>query len=382
MRLAIITLMGGAPWGGSEDLWADAALASRERGDSVLALRFAHPHEPEPIRILRSRGVQVRSRAFRHGKIQRQLDRWHDPFSPVRAFQPDAIILSQGGAFDLLNDPSADRLRSLLSLGVPYLIVCHGNDEQTIPIGPARAIALRLFQGARSVCFVSERMRALASRQLAADLPRAAIVRNPVRAQDGAGPPPVCDGLRLAMLARLDTNKAVEVLLEALSGPIWHARDWTLAIAGDGPMRPYLAELASYYQIDSRVRFLGHASDVRPILAGANLLALTSRSEGLPISLLEGALASRALLATDVGGVGELVVEGVTGFLAAAPTVRSVGEALERAWQARGSLSPLGEAAHRHAQTFLHPAPGRALLQLLDDAATPPVRLPGRAGGA
>jgi L-malate glycosyltransferase len=381
VRLAIVTLMGGAAWGGSEDLWADAARCARERGDEVLVMRFACSREAEQVRALRSCGVDIRHRVFRHRKIQKQLDRVLDPLRPVRTFRPDAIILNQGGTFDLLNDPSLARLEGLLRIGAPYLVVCHGNSEDAIPIGERREIAGRIFGGARRVCFVSNRMHAIAERQLAAAIPNAAIVRNPVRAPGRVQPLEMRDDLRMAIIARLDANKGVEVVLEALAAETWRARRWTLEIAGDGPLAGYFSELARFYRIDSNVRFLGHQSDVHPVIARANLIVLTSRSEGLPISLLEGALAARPLLATNVGGVGELVMDGVTGFLAEGATLGGVGNALERAWQSRRELSRLGEAARRHAETFIDPAPGRSLLALLDQRVSsgerPAAKVPG-----
>ena len=340
----------------------------RRGGMKCLCLRYAHAREAVQLRELRERGVEVRYRAMRHGKIQGVIDRFSDPFRAIRAFTPDAIILNQGGTFDVPRDPSAGRLEELLCSGPRLLVVCHGNDH-AIPLGAHRASAVRVFEAAVRVCFVSSRMVELAERQLAAPIARAAIVRNPVRAPEGGPPPlPPGEGLRISVIARLDANKCVESMLEALRAEPWPSRDWSLEIAGEGPLREYLGDLARFYGLESRVRFLGHQASVAPVLARANLVALTSRSEGLPLSLLEGALAGRALLATDVGGVSDLVVEGVTGFLAEAPTAppRRGGAAAERAWASLKEFGSIGAEARRHAAAFVDPSPGRSLLEFLD----------------
>src|SRR5207245_589821 len=93
-----------------------------------------------------------------------------------------------------------------------------------------------------------------------------------------------------------------------------------------------------------------------------------SYAEGTPLALVEAMLCARPAVVTDVGGNAEWVEEGATGFLAAAPTARSIGDALERAWGARERWPALGHAARTAALARHDPAPGRTVLALLERA--------------
>jgi glycosyltransferase involved in cell wall biosynthesis len=98
------------------------------------------------------------------------------------------------------------------------------------------------------------------------------------------------------------------------------------------------------------VRFAGHVNDGPGIWQTHQALVRPSRQEGLPLALVEAMLCGRPAIATDVGGIAELLVDGETGFLAAAPTVGALDAALERAWSARTDWPRLGAQAARRAR--------------------------------
>ena len=75
---------------------------------------------------------------------------------------------------------------------------------------------------------------------------------------------------------------------------------------------------------------------------------MPSRYEGMPLAMVEALLCGRPVIATDVAGHSEIVEEGVTGFLAAAPTVPALRDALERAWASCDAFQEIGQTAARH----------------------------------
>lgn len=88
-----------------------------------------------------------------------------------------------------------------------------------------------------------------------------------------------------------------------------------LAVVGDGEMRPALEERARHLGIAGRVHFTGWWPEVAEALSDLDVVALTSRNEGTPVSLIEAQAAGRPVVATDVGGVRYVVEEGVGGHL-------------------------------------------------------------------
>jgi glycosyltransferase involved in cell wall biosynthesis len=121
-------------------------------------------------------------------------------------------------------------------------------------------------------------------------------------------------------------------------------------IAGDGPERPALeAEIASLGVADA-VELLGERDDVPDLLAGADVLALPSLSEGMPMSVLEAMAAGLPVVASHVGGVGELVVDGATGMLVPPADPAALAGALNELAADPGLRARMGEAGRRRAE--------------------------------
>jgi glycosyltransferase involved in cell wall biosynthesis len=93
------------------------------------------------------------------------------------------------------------------------------------------------------------------------------------------------------------------------------------------------------------VNFLGQTDDVRAIWESHHGLLMPSRYEGLPLAIIEAMLCERIVVATDVAGNAEHVRDGIDGFIAEAPTVRHLDDALERAWQRRHEWPAMAKTA-------------------------------------
>jgi glycosyltransferase involved in cell wall biosynthesis len=103
----------------------------------------------------------------------------------------------------------------------------------------------------------------------------------------------------------------------------------TLDVVGNGPLRTELEELADREGMNEAVRFLGVRNDIPELLAGAACMLLASDYEGCPLTVLEAMAAGVPVVATAVGGVPELVVDGETGFLVQPGRPEPIAEALE-----------------------------------------------------
>ncbi|MGB7553093.1 MAG: glycosyltransferase [Candidatus Korobacteraceae bacterium] len=108
-----------------------------------------------------------------------------------------------------------------------------------------------------------------------------------------------------------------------------HFRRATLLIAGEGELRPQLERLAAELQITGRVRFLGFRQDCSELLNAADGYVLSSLWEGLPLVLLEAAATALPVVASDVGGTSEIVMDGKTGFLVPAANSCALRNAMQ-----------------------------------------------------
>lgn len=118
-------------------------------------------------------------------------------------------------------------------------------------------------------------------------------------------------------VGRLERRKGQDLLIEAVArlvrgeaGPRPQA-----LLVGDGPTRPLLAEQARRLGVTGDVRFLGAVADVRPALAAMDVFVLPSREEGMSNALMEAMAAERPVVATSVGGNGEVVTHEQSGLL-------------------------------------------------------------------
>jgi glycosyltransferase involved in cell wall biosynthesis len=93
------------------------------------------------------------------------------------------------------------------------------------------------------------------------------------------------------------------------------------------------------------VELLEEVDDVRPVIAQSDVVVLPSYREGLPRSLLEGGAMGRALIATDVPGCKEAVLEGKTGFLVRLADSNSLAEAMLRFCREPALVAALGSSA-------------------------------------
>ena len=133
----------------------------------------------------------------------------------------------------------------------------------------------------------------------------------------GALPPerPSTGGSRLLAVGRLEDQKAFDILLEAMRGVADAEPTVRLSIAGDGPQRASLVKRRQRLGLDEHVELLGWREDVNELLAQTDALVHPSRWEGFGLVLLEAMRSARPIIATSVGAIPEVVVDGQTGLL-------------------------------------------------------------------
>lgn len=367
-KIAIISTMAGSPWGGSEELWAATADIALENGHSVALSTYQWTEIAPQIVQLQQKGAKVLFQPLpKPGIVGRIISKFNISFDELFRFQPDVLIINQGGTYDPLTMRLGNLFDLLYSRSIPYIVICHCNEDSYTPSPAIRAQAIRLFENAASVLFVAERNLKTAERQLARKLPNSQIVRNPVNLTTiDAIPSPPLKTVNFANVARLEVDfKGQDTLFEALSTAPWQTRNWQLNLYGKGRDSEYLQTLAHHYNIGDRVQFHGHVQDVRMIWSSNHFLVLPSRREGTPLSLVEAMLCGRPAIVTDVGGNTEWVEESITGFIAEAPTARSLTAALERAWQAQSTWKTMATQAHEVAMSKYNRDPGRTLLDII-----------------
>jgi glycosyltransferase involved in cell wall biosynthesis len=202
-------------------------------------------------------------------------------------------------------------------------LIYHRLVRRAVAISPA--VARRLEDGGVAPCPVVTIPSAVAPETVTTDRPRSEL-----RAELGLDP----DAFVLLTMASLVRRKGIDVLIEALAAvgarPDGAPDATVLLVAGRGPEEEELRARAERFGLTPRVRFLGPRDDKAELLAACDAFALPSRREGLGVASLEAMAASRAVIASRVGGLAEAVVDGETGLLVEPGDVRGLAAAIAR----------------------------------------------------
>jgi len=118
-----------------------------------------------------------------------------------------------------------------------------------------------------------------------------------------------------------------------------------LAIIGDGDLRLDLEDTVKVMGLSTRVHFTGWWQDVPSAMADLNIVLLTSRNEGTPVSLIEALACGRPVIATDVGGVKSVVKDGINGRLCPAGNPDRVAASLRSVLADPSSAACMAEAS-------------------------------------
>lgn len=353
MRFAFVSTMMGYAWGGSEELWSQAALRLKREGHDVQATVAYQPEPSRKIASLTEQGIDVGTHSrCPHTLISRAYNKFtlrrRRAYSRVKRFKPDLVVISQGH-----NSGGFNWAKICIEASIPYVFIVQSNSEHMWFLDDEIKEVTALYRGAQRVFCVSHGNLNLLRMQLGDPIPNGEVVWNPYNVSPDNVPAwPAKNGRwKLACVARMEPQaKGQELLLQALARPEWRARPIELNFFGKGPHELTLRRLAEMLQLD-RVHFGGHVSNVEEVWEQNHMLVLPSRYEGLPLALVESMWCGRPAIVTDVAGNTEVCVDNMTGFVVPAPTVSLLADTLERAWDRREDWQRMGQAARARAES-------------------------------
>jgi glycosyltransferase involved in cell wall biosynthesis len=155
----------------------------------------------------------------------------------------------------------------------------------------------------------------------------------------------------VAFIGRLVPQKNPGLFLEMAQAVLRSGLKCGFLLVGDGPLRTTLREQARNLGIEESVRFIGVRNDMHSILGVIDLLVLTSDWEGLPNVVLEALAAGVPAVGTNVGGVGELLTDGVTGYVVPPRDLSTLVNRVIRILGNRDLRSECGRRGREYVQT-------------------------------
>jgi glycosyltransferase involved in cell wall biosynthesis len=332
------------------------ALAERGWTGPVLAGR-AEPHEPDGTAALTARGVEV----IRLPSLRRGIDAGADAralrevLGAVRRIRPTLVHTHLGKA------GAVGRLAARMA-GVPAVHTFHGHHFDR---PGARGLAARAAE--RSLAATTTVAIALSPRQRDDLVDRHGIL--PAEKVVVIGPgidigalraesSPEARGSAAARLAEgglpvllwAGRFVAVKEPLLAVEATARATRPFRLVMAGEGPLRSAVRAEVRRRGLESRVVLPGPVEPISPWIAASAAVALSSSSEGTPIVILEAKALGRPAVATAVGGVPDLVEDGVDGLLVPPGDATALAIAMDRITSDRDLAARLGSTAARRVE--------------------------------
>ena len=321
----------------------------------ALGLATHLPEQSFEVTVCTTRSIaaaaaeELADRGIRHLNLGRRA-RWDaHRFAPL-------VSMLRGGHFDVLHSHmfGSNLWASLIgrACGVNVLIAHEHNwsySDDRLRMWLDREVIARLTTRFVAVSHANERrmteIEGIPAEKIVV-LPTAYIPHRAASAVQLRRELGIASSARLVFSAAiLRREKALEVLLQAHALVRRTGVDAHLVIAGDGPLRTELEQLIATLAITDSVHLLGVRSDVDEIVRQADVCAMSSDWEGMPLFALEAMAAGAPMVATDVGGLPEVVENGVTGLLVPPRAPEALAEALATALGDRALAERLGAAA-------------------------------------
>ena len=151
-------------------------------------------------------------------------------------------------------------------------------------------------------------------------------------------------------IGRLRPVKGIEYGLRAFAAAQSQQHSMHMALAGEGEQLDYLKNIASELRISEFVTFLGIRNDLPDLLSAADSVLMPSLKEGFPRTAIEAMASGKPIIATDVGGTSEAIIDGETGILVPAQNIEVMTSALLKLVNDKNLRSKLGEAGRQRSK--------------------------------
>jgi glycosyltransferase involved in cell wall biosynthesis len=151
----------------------------------------------------------------------------------------------------------------------------------------------------------------------------------------------------VGLVGRLSIEKGVDIFLHAAARVLAELPSTKFVVVGDGPDRDKLESLIDELKIRESVSMLGRRDDMPSVYASLDIMVSASRQEGLPIAILEGMASRLPLIATAVGEVPTVIVDGRTGVLLPPENAELLASAIVALLRNPSERERLGVAARK-----------------------------------
>jgi L-malate glycosyltransferase len=297
-------------------------------------------------------------------------------------FRQSLLAIDQERAIDLIHVHAAHELTLLTKLflpNVPVIFTVHGYHGRQSSLGYSLAAVFGNLFAKQIIAVSQSELQILAEGRLKTN--KSNLVYN------GVAKPQInfsraaylaqqfecdqTDQIVIGTAARLSEAKGLEYLITAISQLIERYPTIKLVIAGDGELKSSLQQMVSNLGISKHVVFAGYIQDVHNLMYSFNIFVLPSLQEALPLVCAEAMALEKPIIGTNVGGIPEQVINGVTGFIVPPKDPEALAASIDRLISDPALLADFGRRGYeRYQEKFALPGMLRATVDVYEKAMT------------
>ena len=348
-----LSLMNGAAWGGSEELWFRTALWMSRQGYKIGIGCYEWAEKQDRISELKNAGCSIyllpnKKGLFKKAAIKKALR--SIPFQEYTL-----TVMNQGGWEEILHSPFSNLYKKLPA----YVILNHNYNENAVLSFQKQKLLQQWITNAQMNFGATQKIFDVIEKNFNISIYKKQTLINPITFQPDitANPYPafVDDTCIWVMLAELDTaRKAQDILIKALSAPKWKARNWQLHLYGKGKDKVMLENLIRESGLENKVYLQGFTSNIKQTLQQCHLLLQCTRIDAMPLSVVEAIAMARPCVVSTVGDMPVWVKDNFNGFVCNNITEQGIDETLEKSWQQKHNWAVMGKHAF---ETFIKKYP-------------------------
>ncbi len=341
--------MNGSSWGGSEELWYQAALNTARRGVETGVCCFNGTGKEQRMDELKKAGCklfllpgkEITKRQPFIGKMKLNKAVANVPFEDY-----DKVIVSQGGWKDVTSGP----FKKLYTRLKQYVLIYHNYNVNERFSNKKFSSLQKWADNALKNLGATPKIFLALKDSYSLDIPKQGVFFNPLTFSSPEKNTPFKtdpeEKVIFCMLAALDTErKAQDILLHTFGMDKWKDRNWELNLYGDGKDKMALEKIIEQLQLHTKVYLREHTQNVKSAIESSHLVLQITHMDGMPISVMEALSMSRPVVVSKVGDMPLWVTDNYNGWIADTVSIDGINQVLEKAWQNRSEWEEMGKNA-------------------------------------
>ena len=348
-----LSLMNGAAWGGSEEIWYRTALWMCQNNYKVGIGCYHWEEKQHHISKLKKAGCNIyllpnKKGLFKKRAIKKVLD--SIPFNEYKL-----VIVNQGGWEEVLHAPFQYLYKRLPD----YVITNHNYNENAVLSFAKQKLLQQWISGAKMNFGATEKIFEVIESKFKIVVDKKSTLINPVTFLPDKIPAPYPsfqnDTCIWVMLAEMDiARKAQDILIRVFSSEKWKNRNWQLHLYGKGKDKEMLEKKIIESCLENKVFLKGFTSNIKQTLQECHLLLQCTLIDAMPLSVVEAMAMARPCVVSNVGDMPVWIEDGINGFICPAVTPEGIDKALENCWQQKNNWETMGKNAF---ETFIKKYP-------------------------